>query len=329
MDIENPPPEQEASRSSNRSGRRPAALGAIVGVAALTAAVIGVSAVAGASSDDDPSLAERTALVAAVGDPAEASPAGGDASGTSMLSPFDDEFRAHSDCMTEQLGDRWLMPMAPEIELDPDGVEPFEFDEDAERRYREADETCFPLLPLEVRESIEAMQPYEDCLDDALAGVEDPFLDGDELTDADWEAYDEAFRAAEEGCRDELPEDVRAEFEAIDAFHDCLEENGAFDDAGFAATPMVHIETGDGFQVAEFGEVEGSVTISGTADGLFVEAEGGVILLDEGAMEEQFEALDAAHEACEALLPETDGFGFAGPGVVGPMFDIEVEGPIG
>ena len=66
----------------------------------------------------------------------------------------------------------------------------------------------------------------------------------------------------------------------------------------------MHIETGDGFSIAQFGDTEGSVTISGTAGNLDVVTTGGVTVLDEADLDAQWDAFDEAHAACEELLPE-------------------------
>jgi len=137
----------------------------------------------------------------------------------------------------------------------------------------------------------------------ALAGAQDtPPTDG-----AEWAAFDECLA-------DHLGE-LWIEPEIVE-----------FDDGDLAAlesvvigTSVVHIESPDGFQVIEFGDSPATVTITGDADGLDVTTDGDVIVVDEEALEAEWETFDEAHEACEDQLPGDVFFehGF----VEGPWFD--------
>lgn len=179
----------------------------------------------------------------------------------------------------------------------------------------------------ETAESVEldeaAWQPYEECIDAQLGDIEDPFGDllesegvegeGDliegeliDLTDAEWEAFDAAWTAADDACRDLLPAEVQAEMAEWDAYDECVGDLGALEDG--LGEAIVFVETGDGSQIVNFGEVEGSVTITGTAGGVTVTTDGGVTLLDEATLDAEWAAFDEAHTACEDLVPE--GFSF-------------------
>lgn len=162
-------------------------------------------------------------------------------------------------------------------------------------------------------ESTADWEAFETCMAGQLGDLwaepeilfdEGDMIEGEFVEAVPWEPADEQkFVEAEEQCNDLLPEDVQAEMEAWDAFDECLNDAGVFDEGDIVAS-SVHIETGDGFQVAEFGEIEGSVTVSGTDGNLTVTATGGVTLLDENTLDAEWAAFDEAHQACESLLPD-------------------------
>lgn len=227
VDLASTPMPAPAPAPAPRASSRSAFIGALVGMAALAATVVGVSAVAGARGGDEP---------AAVSAPSTDE---GTTDGPMVVTDLDDSgfhdpaFDAFDACLADELGDAWT----------------------------------------------------------ESPGVPGPRID------------ESAFADAEAGCSEFLPDEVLADMEMWEAFDDCLREQGVADDVpiGFSS---VHIETVDGFQIAEFGDTEGSITISGTEGALTVESTGGVTILDESALEAQWEALDAAHQACEQLLPE-------------------------
>ena len=268
------------------SSKRTAFIGAMVGMAALAGTIVGVGAIANAQDDTEPTAAVESA---AADDTDEGEDRDLDAD-TSDL--FDPDFVAFEECMAEQLGDLWIEPefMADELPKD-------------EQKFIDADAVCSEFLPEDVKAEIEAWRPYEECVDNQVGDLDDTWVNGSEPSDADWEAYDAAREAADQACRDLLPADVQAEMAVWDEFDQCLNDAGVGDDEAFGLS-SIHIETGDGFQVAEFGDENGSVTISGTAGNLSVTSDGGVTILDEAAMDAQWEEIDAAHEACEQLLPE-------------------------
>jgi hypothetical protein len=275
------------------ASRRSAFVGALLGMTALAGTIVGVGTVAGAQDEPTP----ETSTAAATDDD------------TSML--FDADFEAFEGCMAEQLGDLWVEPEIAFDELDLDGlatVDAVPFSEADEQAFVDAEEACNDLLPDEVKAEIEAWRPYEECIDGQLGDLPDPWEEGDDEADeAAWEAFDAAWETADAACRDLLPDDAQAEMAAWDAFDDCLKDAGVFDDE-FDAASAVHIETGDGFQVVEFGAVAGSVTISGTDGDLTVVASGGATVIDEDALDARWAEFDEAHAVCEELLPE-DTFG--------------------
>lgn len=288
---------------ASRSSRKTAVIGALVGMTALAGTLVGVGAIA--SAQDDPAETTTTA-------PASAE---SDATDTEF---FDADFEAYDACMAEQLGDLWI---EPEIVFD-DVFEDIPWDPADEQQFVDAEEACSDLLPDEIKAQIEAWRPYEECVDAQIGDLPDPWANGEEPSEADWEAHDAAWDAADDACSNLLPEGVQAEMAAWEAFDECLGDAGVFDE-GTSGLSAVHIETGDGFQIAEFGDTEGSVTITGTDGNLSVTSTGGVTLLDEDALDAQWGAFDEAHEACEDLLPEDLDGGF-GLGSI-EVFDGEFE----
>ena len=295
--------------------RRNVLLGAVLGATALAGTVVGVGAIAGAQ--DSPSTESATG----------AAPAEADGDHTDGDWGFvDEDWAAFDECMADQLGDLWI---EPEIEIlggDFDGLDlgefdPEEFEGDLEEFFGDLEGDLdeffedFEALPEIDAAEIAAWEPFEECIDSQIGDLPDPWVDGEEPTDEEWEAYDGAWMAAEEACADLMPEEARAEMEAWEAFDQCLADAGVLDDAmfdeGVEFGPVVHVESGDGFQIVEFGDVPGSVTISGDASGVTVSTDGGVTVLDETALDAEWEAFDAAHEECEKHLPEgliDDGF---------------------
>ena len=279
------------------STRRSALLGAVLGITALVGTIVGVSAIAAAQDDPAP---DSTIEPAADSDEEHDEDGDGDSHDASEL--FDIDFEAYEACMVEQIGDLWF---EPDVDLSDEGdfEEELPFDQADEQRFVDAEALCEELLPEEIQQEIEAWRPYEECVDDNIGDLPDPWEHGEEVREEDWAAHDAAWEAADEACRELLPAEVQQEMAAWDEFDDCLRDAGVFDD-DFEGGSAVHIETGDGFQIAEFGEVDGSVTITGTDGDLTVTATGGVTLLDEAELDAQWEAFDAAHAACEDVLPQ-------------------------
>ena len=259
-----PPPLPPAAAPSR--GRR---RGFLAGVAVSALAIVGlVGAVTfvGAQESDDPPADPA---------PVETTEA---AAETSEESDSDEDFQAFDDCLTEQLGDL-----------------------DADRQWEAAEAACENLLPEDIKAETLAFRPFEECIDTEIG--EEPDFEAD-LTDADWEAFDQAFADAEAACKGLLPADALAEYEAFEAFEQCLSDNGAgFDDHDMGNGVFIE---GEPFSQVVFGDEPGTVTITGTASGnLDVSVSGGATLLDESALEAQWEAEEAAYSSCENLLPES------------------------
>ncbi len=307
--------------SSARKNRGRVLLGALLGATALAGSVIGVGAIAGAQ--DSPSSDPTT----------DAEPTAPEIHEDDIdWEALEEDWEAFDECMADQLGDLWVEPEFlegdfdgipfDELDLDELDLEGFEgdFDElfeefegdfedfpeidDADiEAWEAADTACQEFLPEDVKAEIAAWAPFEECIDTQIGDLPDPWLGSEEPTDAEWEAHEEAWMAAEEACADLMPEEARAEMEAWDAFDQCLADAGVFDEgAEFGA--VVHVETDDGFQLVEFSDVPGSVTISGDASGITIVTDGGVTLLDEAALDAEWEAYDAAYSECEKVLPE-------------------------
>lgn len=163
---------------------------------------------------------------------------------------------------------------------------------------------------------------FEECMADQLGDLwlepveieafEEFPGDIDEFPPFD-EATGQSFKDADAACNDLLPEDIRAEMAAFEEFDVCLAEQlgdldgPAVGTVGFGT--VVHVETPGGFEMIEFGEADGTVTITGNAEGVTVSTDGDVTVIDEAAMEAEWAEFDAAHEACEQLLPDDLFFG--------------------
>ena len=284
MDTESPSNEASPIAPEPAAGpsrRRSALTGAVLGVVALTASVVGVSAIAGAQ--DDP-----------VTDPEPAADLLVDADDLDEHEDFevdaydDAEWAEFDECLDDALAG--LEEPADDAELSDADWEAFE------AQFEAAEEACTDLLPEDVKAEMAAWEPFDQCIDDQIGDLD---IDESTVTDDDWEALDAQFEAAEEACRDLLPADALAELEAFEAFDQCLADAG-FDDSVFGDSgvdgPVVFIETGDGEQIIEFGDTPGTVTITGDANGITVAADG-VTMVDEAD-------IDAAFETCEQLLPE-------------------------
>lgn len=256
MDTENPSPTPSPEPVEASPRRRSSILGgALLGAVALTASVVGVSAIAGAQDDPDVDQPESVEAVE-----------------------------------LEEMSEEDL-DGAEIIELDEGDLDEMEFDDMGD--FDEA-----------------AWQPYEECIDTQLGDLESTLFgdieEGDEgeaveaeeldessISDEDFEAFEQAWMAADEACFDLLPEDAKAEAEAFKAFDQCLTDAGFSEDMG----AVVYVEDGESGQSIQFGENAGTVTITGDSNGVSVATDGDVSVIDD-------EALEAAFEGCEELLPE-------------------------
>lgn len=154
---------------------------------------------------------------------------------------------------------------------------------------------------------------FDRCLGEQL-GI-DLSADG---KDDDLDADDEQVEAAEQACADLLPIDVKAEFDAFEAYGQCVDEQlgGVFGDLlGEDGKPLddvwngsVVVENlgGDGdekLSVYDFGEGDGTVVVTKSGDTLTVETSGDVTTLDHSFFEAEKDAWEAAEQACANLLP--------------------------
>jgi hypothetical protein len=249
--------------------------GALLGAMALTAAVVGVSAIAGAQ---DGSTDERKATVEM------AKTTGSELDDSTVMLEDDEAWAAFDQCLSDALGP-----------IDEDGIKDTELTDDEwealEVQFETAEAACEEFLPGGVKAEIAAFQPYDDCIDTQLGGKT---IDGDtELTDDEWEALEAQWITAEDACFDRLPEEAKAEVEAFKAYDDCLTDAGLGDDMGTA----IYVEDGETGQSIQFGEDGGTVIITGDATGVSLTTDGDVSVFDDAAFE-------AAFEACDELLPE-------------------------
>ena len=196
--------------------------GGLLGAMALTAAVVGVSAIAGAQ---DSSADDRKATVEV------AKTTGSELDDTTAMFEEDDAaWAAFDQCLSDALGP-----------IDEDGIKDAELTDDEwealEAQWIAAEDACFDLLPEDAKAEAEAFQAYDDCLADAGLGddmgaaiyVEDGetgqsiqfgedggtvTITGDATgvsvtTDGDVSVLDDAaFEAAFEACDELLPDDL-------------------------------------------------------------------------------------------------------------------------
>ncbi len=153
----------------------------------------------------------------------------------------------------------------------------------------------------------EAWLAYDECFDAALAdtGVDLDALDtalenGEDPSDAEFEAMEAAFETADATCEEFLPEDVKAEMAEWAAFDECIE---GIEDP-FADGSILWIPAEDGDIAVEFGAETGTVTIGGTAEAIEIVDAEGVEVLGEAELDAMFAEADEAWSACDELAPE-------------------------
>lgn len=266
---------ESPNHSPETPSRRRAGMptGALLVAMALTAAVVGISAVAGAQ---DSSTDRRKATVEM------AKTTSTELDDTTVMLEDDEAWAAFDRCLSDALGP-----------IDEDGIKDTELtDEDWEAlevQFETAEASCEEFLPDDVKSEIAAFQPFDDCIDAQLG--DKTIKDETELTDDEWEALEVQWVAAGDACFELLPKEAKAE--AFKAYDDCLADAGLGDDMG----AVVYVEDGEIGQSIQFGEDGGTVTITGDATGVSVTTDGDVSVLDDAAFE-------AAFEACDELLTE-------------------------
>ncbi len=203
---------------------------------------------------------------------------------------IDGDWTAYDECIDRELGDRF----GDDAELTEDQWA------ELEAAYDAADTVCQDELPAEVLAEMEAWAPFDECMEAAFDSIDGDTFEGDavEVT-----FDDDAFEAIEAECLELLPADLRADIEAEQAawapFDECID--GIAEPFGEA---MIWLDTSEGGVAVAFGEEAGSVTITGSTDGITIAESAGVTVLDEAALDAEFEALDDEYAACEDLLPE-------------------------
>jgi hypothetical protein len=162
---------------------------------------------------------------------------------------------------------------------------------------------------------------WNECLGEHLGLPADPADSEATFVEIDPDAAD----AADEACAELMPEEVRAQQHAFAEFDRCMNENApGLLGAPAGATVIVIGPDGASEQVA-FTDTPGTVTVTGTADGVQVTTDGGVDPVTEDELAAAAEQFQAQFEACEALLPDQPGLdvGIAGSG---PVPAVAMEG---
>ncbi len=178
--------------------------------------------------------------------------------------------------------------------------------------------------PTDADEHDEAWAAHEACMGEQL-GID---LGGDEPTDAELDALDaitdERWDAADAACDSLLPEEILAELAAFEEYEQCLDEQLGELGIEFVDEPYhgsVVVEGVDDVEFFDFGDGDGTVTITKVGDAITTSTDGDVTVVDLDALDAEWEeheaAWDQAHEACESLLPE-DAF-------IDDLFDEDVD----
>lgn len=304
--MQEPTPDRPATR------RRTLLAAAAAGAGVTVAGVLALGALAGAQDDgpdastEAPPAAEPEVFGGVLGDEAE--------------------WAAFDECMSAELGDEWgggIGSFAVEVEE----FIPDELEAELEGLFEELDEGGLGGI-------IDGFRSGELELPDLgeFPIEELPFgdIDLDELPAFDQEAM-ARFEAAHDACATLLPAELLEGMAAFEAFEECVQDqlgaSGVPFDGGFEFGTAVHVESPDGFEMLEFGEGPGTVTITGDADGVVVETEGDVTSRSGADLEAEWESFDDAHEACEQLLPEGALFGgaeiFGGEGLEDLLEGVE------
>jgi hypothetical protein len=145
---------ESPNHSPETPSRRRAGMptGALLGAMALTAAVVGISAVAGAQ---DSSTDRRKATVEM------AKTTSTELDDTTVMLEDDEAWAAFDQCLSDALGP-----------IDEDGIKDTELTDDEwealEVQFETAEASCEEFLPDDVKSEIAAFQPFDDCIDAQL-----------------------------------------------------------------------------------------------------------------------------------------------------------------
>lgn len=304
--LPSPQPPQTSREFADGSSRRGALLaGAVIGVAALAASILGVSVLVGAQND--PSLDDKPALL-------DDEPVGDEFDDGEFEDGMDDDEPSgdtDDDMFADERSDEEMLEDEAEWAAFDDcidsalGLSGHDSDSDLtdeqwdalEAQFDDAEQQCLDVLPEDVKAEWAAFAPYEECIDEQLAGVEFPDKDESELTDEEVAGLDATWEAADAACFDLLPEDVKADEAAFAAYDTCLADAG-FDEEAWSGG-HVYVESDDDGQSIVFGDAPATVTITSDGTGVSVATSGDVSILGDTEAE-------AAFESCDDLLPELD-----------------------
>ncbi len=164
-------------------------------------------------------------------------------------------------------------------------------------QWAEAEAECSLLLPEHIQAENAAWQAHSECVEEIL-GVS--FYE-----EEDWN--EQAWTDADRECRKVLPEEMRAEMEAWDAYQDCTNEIVGFHD-GYSQSGYVSVEANGSYDSMNFGDGDGTITITKVDGEISISTEGDVVWQDETYWAAQDELWMQAEESCQHLMPE-DMFG--------------------
>ena len=253
-------------------------LGVIAGALAVTGLVAGIGAIGAGAQNDDPSTSPLAATLESVDDDQAGSEEGEAAQGEEFDHAEHEAWIAFDECMAEQLGDIWLEPFEGEFH------ETGEFEEGEFPGHFDFEEGELP----------------EDFVFE-----EGEFHEGD-FEGTFFEPSGEeiaAIEAAEATCGELLPEDIRAEMAAWEAFGTCIDNElgitpgtefstePEFDEAAWSAAEEACLDTlpddirAEMEAFAAFDECLGDSGVSEIGPAVHVDGPDGLTLVEFGAGE--------------------------------------------
>lgn len=152
MDTESPITNEPAPEGPSR--RRSALTGAVLGIVALTASVVGVSAIAGAQDDPatDPAAAADLDILLDADDLDDADD----------IEDLDDgDWQPFDECIEGEIGD-----LDVDVDVDESALTEEEW-EALDDQFEAAEEACRDLLPADALVELEAFEAFDQCLTDA------------------------------------------------------------------------------------------------------------------------------------------------------------------